>query len=196
MNLNTNKLRKKNSLVKYSIVVILIVLISIIPSFLLVVVKAEESNQIFRDSFPLQQYDCRFYLVYLEENDSIQINVTNTYNGDFDIFLHNARPIDTYLSEEGYDPKIYSNAVAWDINPGDFASINYTSENSTIYYIQVALVKGDFDTFHLNSTRQLELYFIPFLIPSYSTSILIFISIVSMAVLIKINKVKIKIKIK
>ena len=146
---------------------------------------------VFFDSFPLQQYDCRFYLVYLEKNETIQINVTNTRNGDFDIFLHNKRPTETYVSRNGYDPKIFLNAVAWDINSGNFSTIIYISDNSTIYYVQVVLINGEFDTFKLNSSKVLELYFIPFLIPSYKIEFIFLFTILMVILILKRTKFKI-----
>lgn len=140
---------------------------------------------VYTDSFPLQTYDSRFYVVYLEVGTQIEINVTNTYLGDFDIFIHNERPRSSHISHHGYDPAIYTNATVWDTGSGPEASVIYTAEDSILYYIQVTLISGETDTYHLSSNQALELYFIPFLIPGYSIPVLLTITLITLVVLWK-----------
>lgn len=157
-----------------------ITLILVIASLLMLTtsvsrIKAAEGD-IYKDAFPLQTYDSRFYLVFLEDTDTIELNLTNTYNGDFDIFLHEERPLDYYVSHSGYDSKIYDNAVAYNTSSGDSASLSYTVSESKIYYIQVVMIDNGPDTYRLNSTKPLELYFIPYLIPGFHTDVVVGVS--------------------
>lgn len=142
-------------------------------------------ESVYTDSFPLQTYDSRFYVVYLEVGTQIEINVTNTYMGDFDIFIHNARPRSSHVDHHGYDPAIYINATVWDTGSGPEASVLYTAEDSILYYIQVTLISGETDTYHLSSNQVLELYFIPFLIPGYSIPLLLTITLISLIIIWK-----------
>ena len=129
-------------------------------------------GDIYKDAFPLQTYDSRFYLVYMENAETIELNLTNTYNGDFDIFIHDDRPLDYYISQDGYDSRIYDNAVAYNTSAGNTASVTYTVSEAKIYYIQVVMVANGPDTYHLNSSQPLELYFIPYLIPGFNLNLL------------------------
>ncbi|MBD3353941.1 MAG: hypothetical protein GF364_20835 [Candidatus Lokiarchaeota archaeon] len=157
-------------------------------------IHAYALEPVYFNAFPLQQYDSRFYVVSLQEGAEIEINVTNTYNGDFDVFIHNDRPEQTYVSKFGYDDQIYENVTTFDTSSGDFTQLNYVAEESQLYYIQVVLISGETDTYHLNSSVSLELYFIPFLIPGYSVPIVASITLLTFIfIAIHINK-RIKIK--
>lgn len=163
-----------------------------------------QADKIKTDVFPLQTFDSRFYTVYLNENETITINISSAFNGDFDIFIFKNRPIDTYVSKNGYDPKIFDIALNYNNSTGAFSSLQYKADNNTIIYIQIVLISQGTDTFYLTSLLdhervddvewELNLYFIPF-IPGVSVELIITMFVLSafsvMIFLIKRKKIKI-----
>lgn len=152
----------------------------ILVSFLLVssissIVFASGGTDYYTDSFPLQTYDFRMYVVSLEINDTLIVNVTSVADGEFDLFLFSTRPKQSYISREGYDPEIFNTVtgttLAYDNSLGPVSMINYTPSNPeypvALYYIQVVLIDHGPDSYILEANHIMELYFIPF-IPGYS----------------------------
>jgi hypothetical protein len=144
------------------------------------------------DVFPLQTYDSRFYTVYLNENETIFVNVEAAYGGDFDIFLFLIRPTDTYVIIGGYEPEIFDLAEIYNIDSGKFSDIQYKAENDTIIYIQIVCIANGTDTFYLESSLSssrpwdLNLYFIPF-IPGFPVEYIFVFALVAFALIYKLK---------
>ena len=71
---------------------------------------------IFTDSFTLQTYDTRFYVTNIGVSEVLDINLSAAFYGEFDIFLFPDRPVNTYLTQNGYDPQIFNLAIVSNIS--------------------------------------------------------------------------------
>jgi hypothetical protein len=151
-------------------------------------VNATEDPE-YTDSFPLQTYDFRMYVVSLLLGDNLIVNVTSVADGDFDLFLFSTRPTKAYISRDGYDSEIYNPSwnLAFDNSTGTpFSSINFTADNpeypNELYYLQVVLIDRGPDSYILESNHEMELYFIPF-IPGYPVIAIVGVSILTVGVI-------------
>jgi hypothetical protein len=155
-------------------------------------VRASEDTD-YTDSFPLQTYDFRMYVVSLEVNDTLIVNVTSVSDGDFDLFLFSDRPKEAHVSREGYDTEIINpSTLAYDMTQGgSFSSINFTADNPdypvALYYLQVVLIDNGPDSYELEANHSMELYFIPF-IPGYSFYIIIGISLLTVGIIFSFKR--------
>lgn len=155
-------------------------------------VSAQDSNVRY-DIFPLQTYDSRFYTLYLIQNETINVNVTAAYGGDFDIFLFTKRPTETYVLPEleDYNDKIFD-AEEYNIGSGKFSSIEFTAVNDTVIYIQVVCISNGTDTFYLESSLSpsrswtLNLYFIPF-IPGFPVEYIVVFALIAFTLIYKLK---------
>jgi hypothetical protein len=124
----------------------------------------------YTDSFPLQTFDYRMYVVSLNISQTFIVNVTAVADGEFDLFLFSTRPSQSYVSrniDDPYDPEIFNIATGTTL---DF------DIPVALYYIQVVLRANGPDSYILEAnTEQMELYFIPF-IPSYNLWIIVGVS--------------------
>ena len=151
-----------------------------------------QGSDVKNDVFPLQTYDSRFYTLYLNENETIMVNVTAAYGGDFDIFLFLIRPTETYVIPEGYELEIYGLAEAYNDDSGQFSNIQYTAENDTIIYIQIVCIANGTDTFYLESSLsssrpwELNLYFIPF-IPGFPGEYVFMFALIAFSLIYKLK---------
>lgn len=155
----------------FKVLIIAWALIFVIYLPLNATVSAQDS-EIFSDTFSLQTRDSRFYVVHLEDNEHFELNLSAVNKGEFDVFLFSIRPNNTYVLWDDYDPKIFELAEVYDTSVGPFSHIEYTAPASTVfgsklYYIQVVMVANGTDTFNLNASKHMEVYFIPFL-PGFS----------------------------
>jgi hypothetical protein len=148
---------------------------------------------VFQDAFPLQQFDCRYYVCHLGAAESITIDVECAFKGEFDVFIFSFRPITTFVSPSGYDPQIITLSAAHNTSLGKYTHLEYTSPADDIIYIQVVLIDNGTDTYYLNATKALELYFIPF-IPGFSPLFLGVSVFITIVVLYKVHSKKIVIK--
>jgi hypothetical protein len=107
-----------------------------------------------------------FFLVDLNASDTIEINVTHTGSGNFELFLFDARPVDSYVKiDNTLNPEIYNQAINY--STGDNPYINYTVTSLQIYYIQLVLLNNGPDTFFLYCNYDLVRYYLP-TIPGYN----------------------------
>ena len=136
-----------------------------------------------------------FFLVSMEVNETIQVNVTQpTFDdGEFYLFLFDFRPNTTNVNaDKTFNPDIFVVAKVYD-GPNN-PSIFYNATEAKIHYIQVVLLKNGPAFFTLQSDLNLERYYIPTL-PGYSLEFLalsIFLSLGASIVIIrkrKMNKI-------
>ncbi|MCP4763954.1 MAG: hypothetical protein GY870_19435 [archaeon] len=162
---------------------IFIFLVILIPFINIQNVNAQGDINKYEDSFPLQTYDSRFYIINLNEFETINISVTAIYEGDFDIFFFRKRPNDSYIQQNTtnpYNAEIFEHALIYDISSDSSANITYQTNFATDYdvnyqldelnyYIQVVLKAGGTDTFTMEITTDnggaatTEIYFIPYI---------------------------------
>jgi hypothetical protein len=127
-----------------------------------------------------------FFLVALEVNDTIQLNISQEGDGNFFLFLFDIRPNSTNVNlDKTLNPDIYFAAQAYDsgINP----SIFYNASGTKIHYIQIVLLKNGPDFFTLESTKSLTRYFLPSL-PGYSLEIVCLSIVISLGLYIFLIK--------
>ena len=187
----------KRRWLKYFLIIGMIIALT---SPMIPMVFATEGDDDFTDSFPLQTFDSRMYVVSLNISEVFVVNVTAVADGEFDLFLFSTRPKENLVTREGYDPEIFNTVtgttLAYDNSTGPFAEITYTPSNpnytTALYYIQVVLIDRGPDSYNLVSTHDLELYFIPF-IPGYPIWVIACVSVITFGlVFLKIKRRMIK----
>lgn len=112
-----------------------------------------------------------FFLVALDVNQTIQVNVSQEGGGYFYLFLFDFRPNTTNVNvDKTFNDDIFAVAKVYDIpsNP----SVFYNATENKIHYIQVVLLKGGPDFFTLTSDTELVRFYLPSL-PGYSCDLLI-----------------------
>ena len=131
-----------------------------------------------------------FFLVDIDIDENIELNVTHVESGNFTLFLLNKRPTQSYVkSDNTLSDKIFSASVAYSLDDNPY--INYTAPVEKIYYIEIILISGGPDTFTLTSTKDLTRYYLP-QIPGYQLPILIFSLIFALGLIIVLYKRKMK----
>lgn len=169
---------------KFRIIAISALLLFMINmQFLNISFAQEDSDETFYDAFPLQTFDSRFYILHLNASDTINLNITAAYKGDFDVFIYNFRPYDVWVGNGGYWSGIYEEASAYDVGTGDVIDFEFVAPKNGMYYIQVVLIANGTDTFYLNSTHHLELYFIPFILPGFPVEMTMLFSVAAVFLL-------------
>lgn len=112
-----------------------------------------------------------FFLVDLNASETIEINVTHTGSGNFELFLFDVRPTNSYIKiDNTLNPEIYNQAINY--STVDNPYINYTVSSLRIYYIQLVLLENGPDTFILHSNYDLVRYYLPS-IPGYNLEIVL-----------------------
>jgi len=107
-----------------------------------------------------------FFLVGLNASETIEINVTHTGSGNFELFLFDARPVDSYINiNNTINPEIYNQAINYSVDDNPY--INYTVTSHQIYYAQLVLLENGPDTFFLYCNHELVRYYLPS-IPGYN----------------------------
>ena len=115
----------------------------------------------------LETGNTAFYLCAVNQSQNLEINLTRTGYGDFEIYLLSKRPSSTEI-------ELYF-LVDSDLN--DNPSVSYTAPEDKIYYLQINLVSNGPDIFTLSSTHQLIRYYLP-QIPGFPLEF-VFISIIA-----------------
>jgi len=131
-----------------------------------------------------------FFLVDLDVDENIELNVTHVESGNFTLFLFNKRPTNSYVRNDNtLSVKIFNASVAYNLDDNPY--INYTALVEKIYYIEIILISGGPDTFTLICTQDLTRYYLP-QIPGYQLPIFIFSIIFALGLIIVLYKRKIK----
>ncbi|MHA1819810.1 MAG: hypothetical protein ACTSU2_10645 [Promethearchaeota archaeon] len=165
------KLNKAKGIVKWvKYVFIFYILINSLSW--LIIVKGSASvasaeSPVFKDSFSLQTYDSRFYITYLNASEILELNLSSKFEGRFDIFIYDERPMQTYVTLNGYDNRIFNVSVAYNTSTSLEKSLVYNASKDGFYYVQIVCIENGPDSYILQSNKELTLYFIPF-VPGYS----------------------------
>jgi hypothetical protein len=99
----------------------------------------------------LETGNTAFFLCAVNQSQTLEVNLTRTGIGNFEIYLLSKRPM-------GTDIELY---FLEDSDTSDNPSILYTAPEDKIYYIQINLVSGGPDIFTLSSTHNLIRYYLP-----------------------------------
>ena len=115
----------------------------------------------------LETGNTAFYLCAVEQSQTIEVNLTRSGSGNFEMYLLSRRPlgtdIDTYAIVDEDDST----------NP----ALLYTAAEDKIYYIQINLVSNGPDLFTLSSSHDLIRYYLP-QIPGFPLE-LVFVFLIS-----------------
>jgi hypothetical protein len=131
-----------------------------------------------------------FFLVNLNASETIEINVTHTGSGNFELFLFNARPVDSYINYDNtLNPEIYNQAINYSIDNNPY--INYTVTLHQIYYIQLVLLENGPDTFFLYCNHELVRYYLPS-IPGYNVEFILFTLVATLTIFLAFFRKKVK----
>jgi hypothetical protein len=131
-----------------------------------------------------------FFLVNLNVDEIIEINVTHSNNGNFTLFLFDRRPTKSYINlDKTLDEEIFIVAINYSLAENPY--LYYNATQSKIYYFQLILVENGPDTFFLNCNKDLTRYYLP-IIPGYHFSILIFSLLlsISLRIILKYKKIE------
>ncbi|NVM17690.1 MAG: hypothetical protein HWN80_08235 [Candidatus Lokiarchaeota archaeon] len=128
-----------------------------------------------------------YFLVHLEASENIEINVTHSDNGNFNLFLYDKRPTESFINiDNSLNPDIYDVAINYSIDDNPY--INYTVSASKIYYIELILIENGPDTFFFYcSNDELTRYYLP-IIPGYEMGFLILTLILTSSLIILFKK--------
>ena len=132
-----------------------------------------------------------YFLVSLEANENIIINVTHTDDGNFALFLYDTRPTESFLNlDNSLKPEIFDVAISYSLDDNPY--INYTVSEDKIYYIELILIENGPDTFFFYcSNDELTRYYLP-IIPGFQIELLILTIILTSSVIILFRKKFIK----
>jgi len=115
----------------------------------------------------LETGNTAFFLCAVNQSQSLEVNLSRTGFGNFELYLLNQRPWRTDID--------ISSIV--DSDTSDNPSISHTATEDKIYYIQIKLVSSGPDIFTLSSTHNLIRYYLP-QIPGFPLE-LVFLSLIS-----------------
>lgn len=95
-----------------------------------------------------------FFLIDLESGDHLELSLTHEGSGNFTLFLFNSRPTDSNVNEDkSLKSRIFNSPHTVAYSLVDNPYLNYTTNQTKIYYIEIILVSGGPDTYTLISTR-------------------------------------------
>ena len=132
-----------------------------------------------------------FFLVGLNASETIEINVTHTGSGNFELFLFDARPVDSYINiNNTINPEIYNQAINYSVDDNPY--INYTVTSHQIYYAQLVLLENGPDTFFLYCNHELVRYYLPS-IPGYNLEFILVTLAATLATFLIFRKKKVNV---
>jgi len=130
-----------------------------------------------------------YFLTHLDTNQTIEINVTHTEDGNFALFLFDKRPTEYFINlDKSLDPRIFDVAINYSIDDNPY--INYTATEPKIYYIQLILIENGPDTFYLQCNSDLTRYYLP-IISGYNINFLIISLVLVLGIILYRGKKKI-----
>jgi len=128
-----------------------------------------------------------YFLVHLEADENIIINVTHIGDGNFTLFLYDRRPTESFINfDNSLNPEIFDVAINYSIEDNPY--INYTASESKIYYIELILIENGPDTFFFHCNNDgLTRYYLP-IIPGYQIGFLILTLILTTSIILLVKK--------
>jgi len=132
-----------------------------------------------------------YFLTHLNTNQTIEINITHTGDGNFTLFLFDKRPTESFINpDKSLNSRIFDVAINYSLDDNPY--INYIAPVSKIYYIQLILIENGPDTFYLQcNLESLTRYYLPN-ISGYSISFLIISLVLVLGIILYRGKKKIK----
>lgn len=132
-----------------------------------------------------------YFLVSLEADENIIINVTHTGEGNFTLFLYDTRPTESFLNlDNSLNPDIFHVAITYSVEDNPY--INYTVTEEKIYYIELILLENGPDTFFFYCNNdELTRYYLP-IIPGFQIDLLVLTLILTSSLIMLFKKKFIK----
>jgi hypothetical protein len=132
-----------------------------------------------------------YFLVSLEADENIIINVTHTGEGNFTLFLYDTRPTESFLNlDNSLNPDIFDVAITYSVDDNPY--INYTVTEEKIYYIELILLENGPDTFFFYCNNdELTRYYLP-IIPGFQIDLLVLTLILTSSLIMLFKKKFIK----
>lgn len=129
-----------------------------------------------------------FFLLDLEEDSNVEFNVTHEGEGNFTLFLFKQRPSESNVKgDKSLNNKIFTNPPTVAYNLDDNPYINFTAQETRIYYIEIILVGGGPDTFAISCAEVLTRYYLP-IIPGFQIEFLLATLIFSVGLILLLYK--------
>jgi len=133
-----------------------------------------------------------YFLTHLNVNQTVEINVTHTGDGNFALFLFDKRPTESFINlDKSLNSRIFDVAINYSLDDNPY--INYTALESKIYYIQLILIENGPDTFYLQCNLDLTRYYLP-IISGYSVSFIIISLVLVLGIILYRAKLQNKFK--
>ena len=170
-------------------------------------------TQAWQTSFRMENLSSRTYVMPLNQSEVFFTEVSALYFGVFELYIIGERPKQNFILADGsIDSWLLENALASNttsLGPLEYdekvrekygnitnsyqnkTSLEFSAPWNGLFYLIIMLRQGGPDFFYMNSTHEMNPYFIPF-IPGYPLEIVI--SIFSASALLLIRKVRISIK--
>jgi len=133
-----------------------------------------------------------FFLVDIEDGNSVEFNVTHEGSGNFTLFLFNQRPTESHVKEDKtLNADIFNKPQTMAYNLDDNPYINFTASKSQIYYIEIILAGDGPDTFTISCTEDLTRYYLP-IISSFRLEYIMLSLFFAVALIFMLNKKKLR----
>lgn len=166
-------------------------------------------SRAWQTSFKMENLSSRTYVVPLNQSEVYYTEVTALYFGHFELYIIGERPkMNFVLADGSIEPWLLENALASNTTSSGpleydeeirakYGNMTNSYQNKTtlefqapwngLFYLVIILRQGGPDFFYMNSSHEMNPYFIPF-IPGYPLEVVL--SIVSVCTLLIIRKVR------
>jgi hypothetical protein len=177
--------------------------------FITVNLHAIPHTRAWQTSFKMENLSSRSYVVPLNQSEIFYTEVTALYFGHFELYIIGERPkMNFVLADGSIEPWLLENALASNTTSSGpleyddeikmkYGNITNSYQNRTtlefqapwngLFYLIIVLRQGGPDFFYMNSSHEMNPYFIPF-IPGYPLEVVI--SVVSIFTFLIIRKVR------
>lgn len=149
----------------------------------------------FTEIQAVKNNDSVFYLVALNESNTLILSCSSEHQLEYSVFLSKIRPGSTYKYLNGsYDPIIYETALV--IAEGTNPQLVFTADETSLYYIQIIVYNKSSNLITINSNQDIGRYYLP-LIDTYPLEIIgsiTFLTIIAISVVF-LKKRNIKIRV-
>lgn len=140
-----------------------------------------------------------FFLIDLDVDENLELNLVHTGSGNFTLFLFDTRPELSYVNDDkSLNENIFTKVVMYSLDDNPY--INYTATEPRIFYIEIILVSGGPDIYTLTAkvyfkglliNKDLTRYYLP-IIPGFQLELFIFSLIFTLGVIIIFYKRRIR----
>lgn len=145
----------------------ILIFFCLLVTMMLPVLACKAQDDLFAFSYQdrINTSNSVFFMDAMEAGDTLDVFLSTSGQGEFGLFLFQERPTETFVNfDRSIDPQIYEKAVQYEI--GSLNAIEFTADNTQIYYIQIILIEDGPAFYLIQSNRDLTRYYLP-MIPGY-----------------------------